>query len=111
MLTVTGQDCAAGKSVGCFVSQAIDRVVDKRLLAGMSWQGTATKWPFSAFEYVIDAVKSEKYSYFLNCLMSQSACTCICILAFCRGNAGELPSTWPSNRRISSSEDKEEDWQ
>lgn len=63
LLTITGQDCTAGKSVGCFVSQAIDRVVEKRLLAAMSWQGTATKWPFCAFEYVIRAVKSESYLF------------------------------------------------
>ena len=84
-------------------------VVDKRLSVGMSWQGTATRWPFSAVEYVIAAVTSEKSSYLFTCVMSQSACTYIFILAFSRGNAGELCSTWPSNRRISSSEDKEED--
>ena len=38
VLTVTGQDCTVGKSVGCFVSQTIDRVAEKRLLANMSWQ-------------------------------------------------------------------------
>ena len=38
MLTVTGQDCAAGKSVGCFVSQAVDsrgqEVIGRYELAG-----------------------------------------------------------------------------
>ena len=38
MLTVTGQDCAAGKSVGCFVRQAVDsrgqEVIGRYELAG-----------------------------------------------------------------------------
>ena len=38
VLTVSDQDCTVGKTVGCFVSQTIDRVVEKRLLANMSWQ-------------------------------------------------------------------------
>lgn len=63
VLTVTGQDCTVGKSVGCFVSQAIDRLVEKRLLANMSWQGTTSKWPFSVYENVVDAVKSEEAIY------------------------------------------------
>lgn len=59
LLTITGQDANVGRSVGSFVSQAVDRIVEKKLLAKMTWQGTAEKGPFNRYESVILAIKSK----------------------------------------------------
>ena len=60
ILTVTGQDCTTGRSVGSFVSQTVDKLVDKRVLAGITWQGTPTKGPFNVYLYVVEAITSEE---------------------------------------------------
>lgn len=59
LLSVTGLDANVTRSVGTFVSQVIDRLVDKRLLSNMSWQGTNEKTAFCGFENVVDAIKGE----------------------------------------------------
>ena len=59
LLTVTGLDVNVNKTVGTFVAGAVERVVDKRLLSVMSWQGTNEKVAFCSYETVIDAIKGE----------------------------------------------------
>ena len=99
VLTVTGQDCTVGKTVGCFVSQAIDRVVEKRLLANMSWQGTTNKWPFNIYDNIIDAIKSEEAIYsHVRHVLHASRPKYMPILAFSRGNPGKFHKRWPGNR-------------
>ena len=67
MLAVTGLDANVNRSVGTFVSQAVDRLVAKRLLSTISWQGTNEKVSFQSFECVVDAIKGEiSFSWRLN---------------------------------------------
>ena len=54
---MTGQDCARGRSVGSFVAGMVERVVDKTVLASISWAGTPTKAAFNDFEAVIAVMK------------------------------------------------------
>ena len=60
VLTVSGQDCTIGRSVGSFVSQTVDKLVDKAVLAGLSWQGTQYKAAFNVYMYLVEAIRSEK---------------------------------------------------
>jgi hypothetical protein len=58
-LTSSGLN-ATSTSVGKFVSLTVDRIIDKRLLAGLSWQGTAEKAAFTSFETIVDLVRGKQ---------------------------------------------------
>ena len=97
MLTVTGLDANVTRSVGSFVSQVIDRLVAKRLLSTMSWQGTNEKVSFQAFDAVVDVIKGEiGFSWHLNVrnvtLNNRMSCESVS-----RGNEDELQDHRPSN--------------
>ena len=59
ILTVTGLDANVNKSVGKYVSEVVDRLVDRRLLKGMSWMRTNEKLAFQGFQAMVDAIKGE----------------------------------------------------
>ena len=60
VLTVTGQDCLKGRSVGSFVASLVERVIERSALASISWAGTATKAAFNEFDLVIAVIKGRK---------------------------------------------------
>jgi hypothetical protein len=59
VLTVTGLNTTTS-SVGKFVSQTMDRIIDKKLLAKVSWQGTAEKMAFSSLETIVDLIRGKR---------------------------------------------------
>ena len=58
-LAETGLDANINKSVGTFVAQPVERVIDRRLLSTMTWQGTNDKTAFQSYESVIEAIKGK----------------------------------------------------
>ena len=56
LLTVTGQDCTTGKSVGSFVSNLMDKLLEKSVLASLSWAGTPRKPALKDFQVVVSII-------------------------------------------------------
>ena len=60
MLTVTGQDLTMGKSVGAFVSNLMDKLLEKSLMASICWGGTPRKPALKDFQMVVAIIIGER---------------------------------------------------
>ena len=53
---MSGQDCTRGRSIGTFVSSVMGRLMEKSVLASVSWAGTPTKAAMKDFEALIEVI-------------------------------------------------------
>ena len=89
-LAETGLDANINKSVGTFVAQTVERVIDRRLLSTMTWQGTNDKTAFQSYESVIEAIKGEIGSMWHLNVLNATLDNCMSCGSVSRCNEDEL---------------------